>query len=353
MAELGFRTVDEMVGRVDMLEAQAGDRPLEGARASTSRAILHQPESCPRSRAATACEAQDHGLDERARQQADRAAASRRSSAASRSTSSCRSATSTARSARCCRREVARRYGRDGLPDGHDPAHVQRLGRPELRRVPGAGHHARARRRRQRLRRQGPVRRHDRGLPAARRDASSPRRTSSSATSRSTARPAARLFFRGVAGERFCVRNCGATAVVEGVGDHGCEYMTGGIVVVLGQDRAQLRRRHERRRRLRARRGRRLRQRCNTDMVELEPLEPARRGRQLDDADPRKHASYTGSAVAERMLADWDDMLPQVRQGDPARLQARARRAALLERRARPSRARDAALSARVTSAHG
>ena len=39
----------------------------------------------------------------------------------------------------------------------------------------------------------------------------------------------------GVAGERFCVRNSGATAVVEGVGDHGCEYMTGGTVVVLGQ----------------------------------------------------------------------------------------------------------------------
>ena len=41
-------------------------------------------------------------------------------------------------------------------------------------------------------------------------------------------------FFRGVAGERFCVRNSGATAVVEGTGDHGCEYMTGGTVVVLG-----------------------------------------------------------------------------------------------------------------------
>jgi len=42
-------------------------------------------------------------------------------------------------------------------------------------------------------------------------------------------------FFRGVAGERFCVRNSGARAVVEGVGDHGCEYMTGGVVVVLGE----------------------------------------------------------------------------------------------------------------------
>ena len=42
-------------------------------------------------------------------------------------------------------------------------------------------------------------------------------------------------YFRGVAGERFAVRNSGAIAVVEGAGDHGCEYMTGGVVVVLGQ----------------------------------------------------------------------------------------------------------------------
>ncbi len=45
---------------------------------------------------------------------------------------------------------------------------------------------------------------------------------------------AGRAFFRGLAGERFAVRNSGACAVVEGVGDHGCEYMTGGRVVVLG-----------------------------------------------------------------------------------------------------------------------
>ena len=53
-------------------------------------------------------------------------------------------------------------------------------------------------------------------------------------------------FIRGVAGERFCVRNSGAVAVVEGVGDHGCEYMTGGTVLVLGDDRPELRRGNER-----------------------------------------------------------------------------------------------------------
>ena len=70
---------------------------------------------------------------------------------------------------------------------------------------------------------------------------------------------AGEAYFRGVAGERFCVRNSGASAVVEGTGDHGCEYMTGGTVVVLGAHRAQLRRRHERRHRLRLRRGRHVR----------------------------------------------------------------------------------------------
>lgn len=53
-------------------------------------------------------------------------------------------------------------------------------------------------------------------------------------------------FLNGVTGERFCVRNSGADAVVEGVGDHGCEYMTGGRVVILGPTGPQFRRRHER-----------------------------------------------------------------------------------------------------------
>ena len=83
-------------------------------------------------------------------------------------------------------------------------------------------------------------------------------------------------YFRGVAGERFAVRNSGALAVVEGVGDHGCEYMTGGRVVVLGQDRPELRGGHERRHRLRARHRRGFQRRCNTQMVDLEPLDEPR-----------------------------------------------------------------------------
>ncbi|MCL6538665.1 MAG: glutamate synthase large subunit [Acidothermus sp.] len=111
-------------------------------------------------------------------------------------------------------------------------------------------------------------------------------------------------FIRGVVGERFCVRNSGVTAVVEGVGDHGCEYMTGGVVVVLGQT------------------GRNFAAgmsggiayvldldplRVNTEMVDLDPLDG-------DDAEllerlVRKHAAETGSTVAAGLLADWPTAL--------------------------------------------
>ena len=114
-------------------------------------------------------------------------------------------------------------------------------------------------------------------------------------------------FFRGVAAERFCVRNSGATAVIEGVGDHGCEYMTGGRVVILGRT------------------GRNFAagmsggiayvfdedglfaSRCNPGLVDLEPLlAPA------DIAEAKglieKHLRHTGSTVAARVLADWTAM---------------------------------------------
>jgi glutamate synthase domain-containing protein 3 len=111
-------------------------------------------------------------------------------------------------------------------------------------------------------------------------------------------------YVRGVAGERFCVRNSGANVVVEGVGDHGCEYMTGGRVVVLGRT------------------GRNFAagmsggiayvldadgsfdRRCNREMVDLEPLIDA------DDVEflqvaIMKHVTYTGSRYAEALLSDW------------------------------------------------
>jgi glutamate synthase domain-containing protein 3 len=116
-------------------------------------------------------------------------------------------------------------------------------------------------------------------------------------------------YFRGQAGERFAVRNSGVSAVVEGVGDHGCEYMTGGRVVVLGRT------------------GRNFaagmsggiayvldadgefRGRCNTELVGFEDVG----GTDADElrALVEEHAARTGSAVATRLLADWASALPQ------------------------------------------
>jgi glutamate synthase (NADPH/NADH) large chain len=109
------------------------------------------------------------------------------------------------------------------------------------------------------------------------------------------------VFLRGKVGERFCVRNSGATAVVEGVGDHGCEYMTGGIVLVLGPT------------------GRNFaagmsggvayvldldRERVNPELVEVSALRPD------DETTVRElleqHVQWTDSAVAARLLEDWD-----------------------------------------------
>jgi glutamate synthase (ferredoxin) len=111
-------------------------------------------------------------------------------------------------------------------------------------------------------------------------------------------------YVRGVAGERFAVRNSGVHAVVEGVGDHGCEYMTGGRVVILGRT------------------GRNFaagmsgglayvldldgdfRRRCNLGMVELEPLTQAEDIALVRDLVER-HARYTGSTCAAGILDRW------------------------------------------------
>jgi glutamate synthase (NADPH/NADH) large chain/glutamate synthase (ferredoxin) len=119
-----------------------------------------------------------------------------------------------------------------------------------------------------------------------------------------------RAFFRGRAGERFAVRNSGANAVVEGVGDHGCEYMTGGRVVVLGatgrnfaagmsgglafvldEDGA-------------------LRRRVNPTM--LDQLEPLDEGDAIEARDLiAEHVQRTGSPVGQRVLDEWDALLPK------------------------------------------
>jgi glutamate synthase (NADPH) large chain len=115
-------------------------------------------------------------------------------------------------------------------------------------------------------------------------------------------------FFNGVAGERFAVRNSGATAVVEGVGDHGCEYMTNGLVLVLGScgrnfaagmsggiayvfdERMDF-----------------TEKRCNLDSVDLEPLLDGQDVQMVRDLVTR-HLDLTGSRRAKWILDNWPEM---------------------------------------------
>ena len=116
------------------------------------------------------------------------------------------------------------------------------------------------------------------------------------------------VFFRGIAGERFAVRNSGADAVVEGVGDHGCEYMTGGKVIVLGGsgknfaagmsggiayvlDEKGI-----------------FEGNCNTEMVDLESVDETEEKIWLRETIER-HQQYTGSQRADNLLKNWDEVL--------------------------------------------
>jgi glutamate synthase domain-containing protein 3 len=115
---------------------------------------------------------------------------------------------------------------------------------------------------------------------------------------------AGRAFFRGLAGERFAVRNSGVHAVVEGVGDHGCEYMTGGRVVVLGPTGRNFAAGMSGGIAYVYDKSRTFASRCNLELVDLEELTDA-------DAEDVKaliseHAARTGSLVARNVLADFE-----------------------------------------------
>ncbi len=111
-------------------------------------------------------------------------------------------------------------------------------------------------------------------------------------------------FVRGQVGERFCVRNSGATAVVEGVGDHGCEYMTGGQVVVLGPTGRNFAAGMSGGLAFAYDPDRRFVDRVNTEMVDVEPLGPEDVAWYYEIVV--RHAEETGSAVANRLLEDWE-----------------------------------------------
>jgi glutamate synthase (NADPH/NADH) large chain len=159
---------------------------------------------------------------------------------------------------------------------------------------------------------------------------------------------AGEAYLRGVVGERFCVRNSGATAVAEGIGDHGCEYMTGGRVVVLGPT------------------GRnfaagmsggvayvydpdnRFPSLVNYQMVDLDPLTDD--DREFLRATIERHRELTGSDVADRLLTQWESEVASFRKVMP---QDYKRVLAVMEEAASSGLSEDETLTRVMAAAHG
>jgi glutamate synthase (ferredoxin) len=307
MAHLGFRTLDEMIGRVDRLDVRAAIDHWK-ARGLDFATILHRPAVGP-DVAIRRVRPQDHGLD--------------RSLDMTTLVPLCRPALETRTPVdlrlpiRNVHRtvgtilgyEVTSRCGADGLPDDTIRIHFtgsagQSFGAFVPRGIT--------------LVLEGDSNDYlGKGLSGGKLVAFPPREATFAPQENILVgnvvlygATSGEAYVRGIAGERFAVRNSGALAVVEGVGDHACEYMTGGRVVVIGRS------------------GRNFaagmsggvayvldaagdfRRRCNLGMVDVEPLA------QPEDVEEvrellRRHVRYTGSTVAGRILADWDAEQPR------------------------------------------
>jgi len=320
MAQLGIRTFDELIGRADLLDMRKGIDHWKARGLDFSR-IFHQ---VPTEDAVHHTDAQDHGLSHAL----DHQLIERSKSALERGEkvsfiTPVRNRNRTIGA--MLSGEVARRYGHEGLPD--DTIHIQCNG--------AAGQSF------------GAFLAHGvtldlvgegndyvgKGLSGGRLILRSPNDFRGFGPDHIIAgntvlygATGGEAYFNGVAGERFAVRNSGAAAVVEGTGDHGCEYMTGGTVVVLGEtgrnfaagmsggiayvwDPEQV-----------------FARRCNTGMVRLDPMEADEAQRQagepqfwhsLDRNSPREtdetivrrlvenHFRLTGSFRAREILEDW------------------------------------------------
>ncbi len=325
MAKLGVRRFDDLVGqsqRLDMRRAVAGAR----ARGLDFSRILHKPDA-GQGVAIHNCEAQDHGL-ERAldHELIRRARPALEGGAPVRIEVDVRNSHRTVGA--MLSGEVAKRHGHAGLPDDSIYIRAKGTGGQSFGAFLARG---------VTLELQGDTNDYvGKGLSGGRLvvypPPDSPLVPEENILIGNTVlygAIAGECYFRGVAGERFAVRNSGALAVVEGLGDHGCEYMTGGVVVVLGRT------------------GRNFaagmsggiayvhdedgdfERRCNTDIVELEPVLRAASaagagagaefaGRpdyhpdmtRFDEERLRglveRHLHYTGSERARRLLEDWE-----------------------------------------------
>jgi glutamate synthase (ferredoxin) len=302
MAQLGFRTMNEMVGRADKLEMREAIEHWKAKGVDLSR-MLQQPEAAEG--AARRCvRAQEHGLDQALDVQLiERAAPALESATPVEIHLPIRNVHRTVGTR--LGSEITRRFGGHGLPDDTIRVHFTGSAGQSFGAFLPRG---------ATLALEGDA--NDfwgKGLSGGKLIVFPPRQATFASHENVIignvslyGATSGEAYVRGVAGERFAVRNSGASAVVEGVGDHGCEYMTGGRVIVVGPT------------------GRnfaagmsggiayvldidgRFRQRCNLDMVELEPLAD------VEDLEAvrkllRRHVRYTNSGRAVRLLADWQD----------------------------------------------
>ena len=316
MAQLGIRKFNDLIGRADLLDTRKGIKHWKARGLDFSR-IFHLPQIGPEvSRFHT--EAQDHGLDKALDHRLIELAASALERGEKVTIEMpIRNINRTAGT--MLSGEVAKRYGHEGLPD--DTIRVRFAGSAGQSLGAFLSHGIT-------LELIGDTNDYcGKGLSGGRITVQpSPKFRGDALHNIITGNAvlygaiAGQAYVRGVAGERFAVRNSGAQAVVEGVGDHGCEYMTGGTVVVLGAT------------------GRNFAAGmsggiaylydengtfaayCNTSMVKLEPLlseaeQDAKLSRDLwhmGEADEtvlrrlvENHARYTGSTRAQQILADW------------------------------------------------
>ena len=307
MAELGFRTVDEMVGRVDCL-VQRRDITHWKASGIDLSAVLYNP-PVPRHVSRRRTQAQDHGLE---------AALDHRIIAQAREALEKRTPVSVTFPIRNVHRtvgtmlsgEIARRYGSAGLPDDTVRVHFNGCAGQSFGAFLAKG---------VTLTLEGDANDYaGKGLSGGRMVIYPPRHSEFVAEENILignvclyGATSGEAFFNGMAGERFAVRNSGATAVVEGVGDHGCEYMTNGLVVVLG------------------RAGRNFAAGmtggiayvldnagdfpsvyCNRSEVDLEQVTDLKDIEVLHRLITR-HGELTGSAQAKWILQNWESTLPK------------------------------------------
>jgi glutamate synthase domain-containing protein 3 len=312
MADLGFRRMDEMIGRVDMLDVQPAVHHWK-ARGLDLSAILYNPPTP--SRVARRCvQAQDHGLEQ---------ALDHQLLAESEDALETLTPVEIDLPVRNVHRSVgtmlsgaiARRYGSAGLPKDTIRIRLEGSAGQSLGAFLANG---------VTLTLEGDANDYvGKGLSGGRLIVYPPRRSTFAPENNILIGNVAlygatsgEAFFNGVAGERFAVRNSGATAVVEGVGDHGCEYMTKGLVLVLGACG----------RNFAAgmsggvayvfdERGDFTEERCNLDSVDLEPILATQHAEgEFAEAEFVKglvtqHLELTGSSRAAWILENWPEAL--------------------------------------------